>query len=88
MTAPSARGRSRSGDEIRSPAGPYEHTVAVRALSGRRGPAAEAAGLYLESGEPVEAAGGAVHPAQVLHAAFGPDKGRPRSKKRPTRHQR
>ena len=33
------------GDEIRVRLGPYEHLVTVRALSARRGPAAQAAEL-------------------------------------------
>jgi ribosome-associated heat shock protein Hsp15 len=36
------------GDEIRVRLGPYEHVVAVRALSERRGPAKEAVLLYEE----------------------------------------
>jgi ribosome-associated heat shock protein Hsp15 len=36
------------GDVVRVRIGPYVHVVAVRALSGRRGPAAEAAKLYQE----------------------------------------
>ena len=49
VTVPSGPGRSRMGDEIRIRLGPYEHTVAVRALSDRRGPASEASGLYEET---------------------------------------
>jgi ribosome-associated heat shock protein Hsp15 len=37
------------GDEIRIRLGPYEHTVIVRALSERRGPASVAATLYEET---------------------------------------
>ncbi|HET6579879.1 MAG TPA: RNA-binding S4 domain-containing protein, partial [Gemmatimonadales bacterium] len=40
-----------AGDEVRVRLGPYEHVVMVRALSGRRGPAAEAAELYEERPE-------------------------------------
>lgn len=36
------------GDTVRIRLGPYVHVVTVRALSGRRGPAAEAAQLYEE----------------------------------------
>ena len=36
------------GDVVRVRIGPYVHVVTVRALSGRRGPAAEAAKLYEE----------------------------------------
>jgi ribosome-associated heat shock protein Hsp15 len=37
------------GDLVRVRQGPYEHEVEVRALSERRGPASEAAGLYEET---------------------------------------
>src|SRR5881628_2915534 len=39
------------GDEVRVRQGPYEFLVVVRALSGRRGSAAVAAGLYDERPE-------------------------------------
>jgi ribosome-associated heat shock protein Hsp15 len=38
----------RIGDVVRVRIGPFVHVVTVRALSGRRGPAAEAAKLYEE----------------------------------------
>lgn len=38
----------RPGDTLRVRLGPYEHVVTVLALSGRRGPASEAAKLYVE----------------------------------------
>ena len=38
----------RVGDEVRIRLGPYEHVVAVRGLSERRGPHAEAIKLYEE----------------------------------------
>jgi len=41
----------RPGDGIRVRVGPYEHLLTVRALSERRGPAAEAARLYEEDAE-------------------------------------
>lgn len=41
----------RVGDEVRLRLGPYEHRVIVRALSERRGPAAEATTLYEEREE-------------------------------------
>jgi ribosome-associated heat shock protein Hsp15 len=70
------------GDEIRIRLGPYEHTMTVRALSGRRGPASEAAGLYQET----EASRARREELSIqlksLHAAFGPDKGRPTKKDR------
>src|SRR5688572_31043484 len=44
------RGRTlQVGDELRIRLGPYEHVVTVRALSDRRGPATQAAGLYQET---------------------------------------
>jgi ribosome-associated heat shock protein Hsp15 len=70
------------GDEIRIRLGPYEHTMTVRALSGRRGPASEAAGLYQET-EASRARREALSiQLKSLHAAFGPDKGRPSKKDR------
>lgn len=42
----------RPGDVIRIRLGPYEHIVTVRALSARRGPAAEAMALYQEDPAP------------------------------------
>lgn len=36
------------GDRVRVQLGPYEHLVTVRAVSTRRGPASEAAGLFEE----------------------------------------
>jgi ribosome-associated heat shock protein Hsp15 len=41
----------RPGDELRIHIGPYEHVVRVLGISGRRGPASEAALLYEESDE-------------------------------------
>lgn len=44
------RGRAlKVGDVLRIRLGPYEHTVAVRELSARRGPASVAATLYEET---------------------------------------
>jgi ribosome-associated heat shock protein Hsp15 len=42
------------GDEIEIRLPPYTHTLRVRALSGRRGPAAEAALLYQETPASIE----------------------------------
>ena len=70
------------GDEIRIRLGPYEHVVAVRGLSDRRGPASQAAGLYEET----EASRGAREALSIqlksLHSLFGPEKGRPTKKDR------
>ena len=70
------------GDEIRIRLGPYEHTVAVRALSGRRGQASEAAGLYQETEASRTRREELSIQLKSLHAAFGPDKGRPSKKDR------
>jgi len=70
------------GDELRIRLGPYEHTVAVRALSDRRGPAAQAAGLYEETAASRTAREALAVQLKSLHAVFGPDKGRPTKKDR------
>ena len=72
----------RAGDRIRVRLGPYEHHVTVLALSGRRGPAAEAALLYEESAESREARERLAW--QLKHAAptFDYEKGKPTKKER------
>src|SRR5688572_24252204 len=70
------------GDEIRVRLGPYEHTITVRALSARRGPALEAAGLYEETAASRTAREALAVQLKSLHAVFGPDKGRPSKKDR------
>jgi ribosome-associated heat shock protein Hsp15 len=70
------------GDEIRVRLGPYEHAITVRALSARRGPASEAAGLYEEAAASRAAREALAIQLKSLHAAFGPDKGRPTKKDR------
>jgi ribosome-associated heat shock protein Hsp15 len=70
------------GDEIRIRLGPFEHTMTVRALSGRRGPASEAAGLYQETEASRTRREALSIQLKSLHAAFGPDKGRPSKKDR------
>ena len=70
------------GDEVRVRLGPYEHTITVRALSGRRGPASEAAGLYEETAASHAAREALAIQLKSLHAVFGPDKGRPSKKDR------
>jgi ribosome-associated heat shock protein Hsp15 len=70
------------GDEIRVRLGPYEHTVRVRALSARRGPAAEAAGLY-EEGEASKAKREELAiQLKSANSLFRPGKGRPSKKDR------
>ncbi len=70
------------GDEIRVRLGPYEHTITVRALSARRGPASEAAGLYEETAASRTAREALAIQLKSLHGVFGPDKGRPSKKDR------
>lgn len=69
------------GDELRIRLGPYEHLVHVRALSARRGPAAEAQGLYEETAASREAR---ERHAERLRAAPPPlfAEGRPSKKDR------
>jgi ribosome-associated heat shock protein Hsp15 len=70
------------GDEVRVRLGPYQHTVAVLALSARRGPAVEAARLYRETEASRARREELALQLKSLHAAFGPDKGRPTKKDR------
>jgi ribosome-associated heat shock protein Hsp15 len=70
------------GDEVRVRLGPYEHSITVRALSGRRGPASEAAGLYEETAASRTAREALAIQLKSLHSVFGPDKGRPSKKDR------
>ena len=70
------------GDELRIRLGHYEHIVTVRALSGRRGPASEAAGLYRETEASLAAREERSVQLKSLHSLFGPEKGRPTKKDR------
>jgi ribosome-associated heat shock protein Hsp15 len=70
------------GDEIRIRQGPYEHQITVRALSGRRGPAAEAAQLYEERPESRAAREQLAVQLKTLHSMFVPERGRPTKKDR------
>jgi ribosome-associated heat shock protein Hsp15 len=70
------------GDEIRIRQGPYEHQIVVRALSGRRGPAAEAAQLYEEKPESRAAREQLALQLKSLHSMFVPERGRPTKKDR------
>ena len=70
------------GDLIRVRLGPYEHHVVVRALSARRGPAAQAQLLYAETEASLQAR---TLLAERLKAAPPPlftEKGRPTKKER------
>jgi ribosome-associated heat shock protein Hsp15 len=70
------------GDELRIRLGPYEHIVSVRALSDRRGPATQAAGLYEESAASRMAREALAVQLKSLNSLFGPEKGRPTKKDR------
>jgi len=72
----------RPGDAVRVRLGPYEHTVVVRAVSERRGPATQAALLYEETAES-RAAREKLH-WQLKHAApvIVPGDGRPTKRDR------
>jgi len=70
------------GDEVRVRQGPYEFVVVVRELSNRRGPAAQAAGLYEERPESRAAREAMALQLRTLHAAFVPEKGRPTKRDR------
>jgi ribosome-associated heat shock protein Hsp15 len=70
------------GDEVRIRQGPYEHTVTVRRLSDRRGPAVEAVTLYEETQESRAAREAMALQLKSLHAAFLPERGRPTKKDR------
>jgi ribosome-associated heat shock protein Hsp15 len=70
------------GDELRIRLGPFEHIVAVRALSDRRGPATQAAALYQETEASRRAREALAIQLKSLHSLFGPEKGRPTKKDR------
>ena len=70
------------GDELRIRLGTYEHIVTVRALSDRRGPATQAAGLYQETEASRSAREARALQLKSLHSLFGPEKGRPTKKDR------
>jgi ribosome-associated heat shock protein Hsp15 len=71
------------GDEIRIRLGPYEHTVIVRGLSERRGPASVAATLYEETEASRVAREKHAEQLRMAPAAFVfEDKGRPTKKDR------
>jgi ribosome-associated heat shock protein Hsp15 len=70
------------GDEVRVRQGPYEHTVVVRVLSERRGPATQAATLYEETAASREARERLAIQLKTLHSAFVPDRGRPTKRDR------
>jgi ribosome-associated heat shock protein Hsp15 len=70
------------GDELRIRLGPFEHIVAVRALSDRGGRALLAAALYQETEASRRAREALAIQLKSLHSLFGPEKGRPTKKDR------
>lgn len=70
------------GDQVRVRQGPYEHLVAVRELSARRGPASDAAGLYEETPASRAVRETTALRLKAMHAAFGPERGRPTKRER------
>ena len=72
----------KAGDSVRVRLGPYEHVVTVRAVSDRRGPAAQAALLYEETAD--SRAAREKLSWQLKHAApvIVPGEGRPTKKDR------
>ena len=73
----------KAGDEVRVRLGPYEHTLIVRALSDRRGPASVAQTLYEETVASREARDRLAVQLKLAPAAFVyEEKGRPTKKDR------
>ncbi|HET7372234.1 MAG TPA: RNA-binding S4 domain-containing protein [Gemmatimonadaceae bacterium] len=71
------------GDEVRVRLGPYEHTLMVRALSERRGPASVAQTLYEETAGSRDARERLAAQLKLAPAAFVyEEKGRPTKKDR------
>ena len=72
-----------AGDEVRVRLGPYEHTVTVRAMSDRRGPASVAATLYEETANSLAARTRLAEQLRMAPAAFVyEEKGRPTKRDR------
>jgi ribosome-associated heat shock protein Hsp15 len=72
-----------AGDEVRIRLGPYEHTIHVRALSERRGPATVAATLYEETADSIAARARLAEQLRMAPAAFVyEEKGRPTKRDR------
>ncbi len=72
----------RINDEVRIRSGPFEHVVAVRALSDRRGPASEARQLFEETADSVARRTALREQLALLPQAFIPAKSRPTKKDR------
>jgi ribosome-associated heat shock protein Hsp15 len=71
-----------TGDIVRVRLGPHEHVVVVKAVSGRRGPAAEAALLYEETAESRERRERVAWQLKHASALFHHEKGRPTKRDR------
>jgi ribosome-associated heat shock protein Hsp15 len=70
------------GDQLRIRVGPFIHTITVRALSDRRGPAAAAALLFEESAESIAARERLREQHRLAPPAHYQDGGRPTKKNR------
>lgn len=70
------------GDEIVIRLGPYEHTVIVRQLSERRGPASEAVKLYEETAESIAGRERTAFQLKAAHALFIDSNERPTKRDR------
>ncbi len=70
------------GDRVRVRHGPYEYHLTVQALSARRGPAAQAALLYVEDPEGKRAREALAAQVKLLPAPAFRGKGRPTKKQR------
>lgn len=70
------------GDMVRIRLGPYEHTVQVKALSNRRGPASVATQLYQETAESREAREVLAIQIKAADTSFLFEKGKPSKKER------
>jgi ribosome-associated heat shock protein Hsp15 len=71
-----------SGDRIRIRIGPYEHVIAVRGVSERRGPASVAAELYEEDPESRKAREAMAVHMKAMYANTGYESGRPTKRDR------
>jgi ribosome-associated heat shock protein Hsp15 len=71
-----------AGDKIRIRMGPYEHIVAVKGVSDRRGPAPVAAKLYEEDAESKKQREVMAAHVKAMNANTGYESGRPTKKDR------
>jgi ribosome-associated heat shock protein Hsp15 len=72
-----------TGDSVQIRLGPYEHLVAVRGLSERRGPAKEAQALYEETAESITGRERVAFQLKAAHVLFVPE-----TNSRPTKRDR